>query len=287
MDENHPSIYKPIKNGQVCLVKFGHDGNRTSAVLEAFPLEGPIPHYYTLSYAWGLQNHVTGTIDSRLLHIGKERLRFITALHSFFQVLASKVADGEGLQDTWWWIDSICINMEDMEERSRQVQLMGEIYRHAQKVIIWLGETSDDTDRAIDFMHQLSDTVVRQLEQLQIASPSTEATPAEDLPRKFAQNEYPQDQYQQDWDALTNFWQRDGGHESGPYRSTRSLKMLRSGAEGEQSAASLWRVLSCTPTSACQLLSRKGIWGFVAGGTEDAYISGYRCCDSHMKPESA
>ena len=38
------------------------------------------------------------------------------------------------------WIDSICINQNDDDERSHQVQLMGKIYRSASTVLIWLGE---------------------------------------------------------------------------------------------------------------------------------------------------
>jgi hypothetical protein len=38
------------------------------------------------------------------------------------------------------WIDAICINQENLDERSRQVLLMQEIYTRALRVIIWLGE---------------------------------------------------------------------------------------------------------------------------------------------------
>jgi hypothetical protein len=38
------------------------------------------------------------------------------------------------------WIDAICINQDDMAERSEQVKLMTEIYRNAKRVLIWLGE---------------------------------------------------------------------------------------------------------------------------------------------------
>lgn len=198
MDENYHPIYKPIQHDQVRLVKFGHDGNRASAVLEAFSLEGPIPHYYTLSYAWGLQSHISGAIDRHSLHIGKEKFPVLAALRSFFQVLGAKDAE---LQDTWWWIDSICINLEDMQERSQQVQLMGDIYRRAQKVVIWLGEGSDDTARAFDFMHLLNKTI-RELQQQRAKFPTTAAL-VDEIRLVFHA-----DHYQQHWDALINFCQR-------------------------------------------------------------------------------
>jgi hypothetical protein len=45
------------------------------------------------------------------------------------------------------WIDQICINQDDVEERNRQVRLMGRIYREARNFIAWLdhGPGSEDT----------------------------------------------------------------------------------------------------------------------------------------------
>ena len=38
------------------------------------------------------------------------------------------------------WVDALCINQGDPEERKGHVQLMGQIYAQASKVVIWLGE---------------------------------------------------------------------------------------------------------------------------------------------------
>jgi hypothetical protein len=37
------------------------------------------------------------------------------------------------------WIDALCINQEDEEERDRQVGFMGELYSNARTVLAWLG----------------------------------------------------------------------------------------------------------------------------------------------------
>lgn len=42
------------------------------------------------------------------------------------------------------WIDSICINQNDDDERSQQVQLMCIIYRRASTVLVWLGEDPEE-----------------------------------------------------------------------------------------------------------------------------------------------
>ncbi|KAE9374997.1 HET-domain-containing protein [Stipitochalara longipes BDJ] len=47
------------------------------------------------------------------------------------------------------WVDAICINQSDKLERSRQVEIMQEIYTSAKRVIIWLGEESARDSLAI------------------------------------------------------------------------------------------------------------------------------------------
>jgi hypothetical protein len=41
------------------------------------------------------------------------------------------------------WVDFLCINQEDSEEKSIQIRRMGTIYRKAKKVAVWLGDTQD------------------------------------------------------------------------------------------------------------------------------------------------
>lgn len=38
------------------------------------------------------------------------------------------------------WADSICINQDNLEEKNHQVAMMGQVYRSAQRVLIFLGE---------------------------------------------------------------------------------------------------------------------------------------------------
>ncbi|GKT54220.1 heterokaryon incompatibility protein [Colletotrichum tofieldiae] len=48
------------------------------------------------------------------------------------------------------WIDALCINQNDIPERSSQVAQMGHIYRGAREVVAWLGEESDNSNLAFD-----------------------------------------------------------------------------------------------------------------------------------------
>jgi Heterokaryon incompatibility protein (HET) len=38
------------------------------------------------------------------------------------------------------WIDSICTNQEDLNERDDQVKLMGEVFKRASRLFTWIGE---------------------------------------------------------------------------------------------------------------------------------------------------
>ncbi|KAK8121753.1 hypothetical protein PG984_010423 [Apiospora sp. TS-2023a] len=50
------------------------------------------------------------------------------------------------------WIDAICINQSDPEERNHQVQMMSRIYTRAKSVCVWLGEHTEESKIAIDFI---------------------------------------------------------------------------------------------------------------------------------------
>jgi hypothetical protein len=41
------------------------------------------------------------------------------------------------------WIDAICIDQRSIQEKNQQVPIMGEIYRHASRTILWLGQDTD------------------------------------------------------------------------------------------------------------------------------------------------
>ncbi|KAL1646839.1 hypothetical protein SLS58_002974 [Diplodia intermedia] len=51
------------------------------------------------------------------------------------------------------WIDAVCIDQEDDAERGHQVGIMPSIYREATRVVVYLGEAADESDRAMDYIH--------------------------------------------------------------------------------------------------------------------------------------
>ena len=48
------------------------------------------------------------------------------------------------------WVDAVCINQEDEQEKEHQIQFMAKIYGKASHVIVWLGERADESDVALE-----------------------------------------------------------------------------------------------------------------------------------------
>lgn len=56
-----------------------------------------------------------------------------------------------------FWIDGLCINQDDLEEKSQQVARMGEIYSRATHVLIWLDNLSSTEQNAIAHLGRIGD----------------------------------------------------------------------------------------------------------------------------------
>ena len=48
------------------------------------------------------------------------------------------------------WVDQICINQDDLQEKNQQVAMMGTIYQRAWTTLAWLGEDADNSSDALD-----------------------------------------------------------------------------------------------------------------------------------------
>lgn len=59
-----------------------------------------------------------------------------------------------------FWIDAICINQDDVEEREFQVSMMRDVYRLATDVIAWIGEENGPGDKvAVDFVEEMVERI--------------------------------------------------------------------------------------------------------------------------------
>ncbi|KAJ2975522.1 hypothetical protein NUW58_g8329 [Xylaria curta] len=101
------------------------------------------PPYIAISYAWG------DVGDRRTIQIGKCNIDVAVSL---FGALDAVRKWGE---DVLVWVDALCIDQQNPDERSQQVQLMTEIYAKATEVAIWLGPTENDSQLAKDFIQDI------------------------------------------------------------------------------------------------------------------------------------
>lgn len=89
-------------------------------------------------------------IDGRRLEVG---LNLVDALH-MLQTVNLKAAKQS--QAKYIWIDAICINQEDNDEKAAQVSIMGDIYKEATNVIVWIGAQDEFTDDAMTTIRRIA-----------------------------------------------------------------------------------------------------------------------------------
>ncbi|KAI1179031.1 heterokaryon incompatibility protein-domain-containing protein [Nemania sp. FL0916] len=92
--------------------------------------------YEALSYVWG-----TDTFKKSILVDGKA----FSIRRNLFHILQS-LRKTDGIRSIW--VDAICINQSDHEEKIHQIRLMRDIYSQADHTIIWLGGFRSDHNSA-------------------------------------------------------------------------------------------------------------------------------------------
>jgi hypothetical protein len=139
-------IYKPLPKGYFRLLQLHPNTDQFLISLHLFPLDNAGPSYEALSYAWGNQAATEPISCIGPSGVASNRKRTIRNLRpSLHQVLVTRhlLSCLEHLRSTtsrWLWIDAICINQHDNDEKAIQVPLMSEIFPRAKRVLIWLGE---------------------------------------------------------------------------------------------------------------------------------------------------
>ena len=99
--------------------------------------------YEALSYTWhGQASTESISCDERLLHV----------THNLYEALRALRRPSTS---RLFWIDAICINQADLQERSHQVGIMRQIYSRAELVISWLGKEDEHTATAFQFIEKI------------------------------------------------------------------------------------------------------------------------------------
>ncbi|KAI2473781.1 HET-domain-containing protein [Annulohypoxylon bovei var. microspora] len=101
--------------------------------------------YSALSWSWGKRDHN----DTTAIHIiqPNESYDFLVprSLESAIRVLRSR-----GVFRVW--IDFICMDQDNINEKNFQVPLMSNIYGEAECVYVWLGDEGENSKLAMDFI---------------------------------------------------------------------------------------------------------------------------------------
>ncbi|KAB5528990.1 heterokaryon incompatibility protein-domain-containing protein [Coniochaeta sp. 2T2.1] len=99
------------------------------------------PPFEALSYTWGgIHRHLPISVVSK----GSGGEKTEEALFATPQLLMA-LRRLRATTPRVLWVDQLCIDQDNVAEKGPQIQLMGEIYRRAERVVIWLGE--DEIDR--------------------------------------------------------------------------------------------------------------------------------------------
>jgi hypothetical protein len=96
--------------------------------------------YTCVSYVWGSPD------ETHLIHMNGRPFWVRRNIWDFLMTVASRIASESGvsgehsLLDFEVWIDALCIDQGQNDERNHQVQQMGKIFSSAQRVIAWIGK---------------------------------------------------------------------------------------------------------------------------------------------------
>ncbi|KAH6651675.1 heterokaryon incompatibility protein-domain-containing protein [Truncatella angustata] len=103
--------------------------------LRAIPLSAKAD-YEALSYVWGDET-ATETIE-----VSGRQVTITPSLLEALRRLRSPT------QKRTLWIDQLCIEQWNLEEKKQQVQLMRDIYKHCRRCLVWLGEIKEHVSLA-------------------------------------------------------------------------------------------------------------------------------------------
>ncbi|KAK2599717.1 hypothetical protein N8I77_011449 [Diaporthe amygdali] len=145
------SSKKQIRLLQIIPLEADHDPKDETVRCRMFKtyLNDFDPLFNALSYTWGSPDEQTNIV------VNDTTVSVTTNLESALRHLRDyhlNTTCGFPL-----WVDAICINQDDTEEQNSQVEMMGQIYEGAARVLPWLGEGNVDTDwllpllRDVDF----------------------------------------------------------------------------------------------------------------------------------------
>ncbi|CZR51419.1 uncharacterized protein PAC_01295 [Phialocephala subalpina] len=118
------------------------------------------PTFNALSYVWAdyrpqlRQTYISSLGERDFPVICNDQLLYVTS--NLFQALKELRIRQRTQPMSDIWIDQICVNQKNNDERSTQIQMMGRLYKSAERVIGWLGVGDAYTRDAIPMVRKLA-----------------------------------------------------------------------------------------------------------------------------------
>ncbi|ODM20286.1 hypothetical protein SI65_03339 [Aspergillus cristatus] len=140
-----PASYRPIVEEEIRVIALlpGGDSEPVKCRLIHVPIFGGLK-YDALSYTWGVEpEESTIRLNELVLPVRLNLLQALLALR-------------RRTETRFLWIDAICINQSDVDEKTREVQRLRQVYAQASKVVIWLGSSTEDSDIAMEMVSNQS-----------------------------------------------------------------------------------------------------------------------------------
>jgi hypothetical protein len=156
-----PLVFEPLGISEIRLVRFTKDSKTPDQVqlqLERFQIEN-VPSFVALSYVWGdsKDSHAV-SINNRSFGVTKNLFQALAHIYDLlpYSEQGIREASDTGQDELFLWIDAICINQENVYEKSLQIPKMTKIYSSAYTVLIWLGAIDKYTLHIFNFKSLLN-----------------------------------------------------------------------------------------------------------------------------------
>ena len=143
---NRKYAHRPLIHGQIRLFKIVYAGDEVCCHIQPFDL-AVCPAFEAVSYCWSAASFTKHINIGQSTHHVTEHL--FEALKSMHLTLSTQ----------WLWVDQICINQDDNDEKATQVGLMSQIYSKAQRAIVWLGVDSHESALAMEHVEGVAELI--------------------------------------------------------------------------------------------------------------------------------
>lgn len=133
----------------------GEDTHNLKCNLVTMPFDREKMSYDAVSYAW--HQHRLETSTSQLCTILCQQDDREGAVNITSNLREALLHFRHPKHHRTIWVDSICIDQRNLEERSHQVQRMAHIYREAETVLVWLGNDNGFASRAFQSLRMMAE----------------------------------------------------------------------------------------------------------------------------------